>query len=109
MICNDLYVAAINSRNLGQIRAVYTGLTDRQAADWRENRFAKEIKRLTATATRPQIEETAEGVKAVFMLDLTLVPDGAAALTYRIRCDAVLRSVGGEWKIHSLVERGEEP
>jgi len=104
----DAYVAAINSRNLGQVRAIYVGMTDKQASDWRENRFAKEIKKLTATATRPQIEGTADGARAAFVLDLTLVPDGSAPLTYRIRCDAVLRAEGGGWKIHSLTERGEE-
>ena len=104
----DAYVAAINSRNLAQVRAVYTGMTDRQASDWRENRFAKEIKRLTATATRPQIEETADGARAAFTIDLTLVPDGAAPVSYRIRCDALLKAEGGEWKIHSLLERGED-
>ncbi len=104
----DAYVAAINSRNLGQIRRVYIGMTDKQATDWRENRLAREIKQLTATATRPRIEATSDGAKAVFVLDLTLVPDGAAPLTYRIHCDAVLRAEGGEWKIHSLSERGEE-
>ena len=63
---------------------------------------------LSWSSARPQIEETADGAKAVFVIDLPLVPDRAAPLTYRIHCDAVLRSEGGEWKIHSLSERGEQ-
>ncbi len=103
----DAYVGAINGRNLGQIRGIYPGITAEQAGAWQE-RFLKEIKQLTATATRPQIVATAGGATATFTLDLTLVPDHAEPLKYRIRCDAVLRAEAGSWKITSLIERGEE-
>ena len=103
----DVYIAAINSRSLGQIRAVYPGLTTEQAEAWQE-RFLKEIKQLKATATRPRIAATTNGATAAFVIDLTLVPDHSAPLQFRIRCDAVLRAEAGSWKISSLSERGEE-
>ena len=104
----DGYVAAINGRSLERIRAAYPGLTPAQATEWRDRFDDREIQKLTATASRARVEETADGARATFVLDLTLVPKGAAPLTYRIRCDAVLGVEGNGWKIRSLSEQGTE-
>jgi type IV secretory pathway VirB10-like protein len=99
------YVRAINARNLGQLRAIYPGLTPQQESDWRD-RFGPDVKRLTASAAVRSTEESGDGATAIFELSLQLEPAGSAPLHFKIRCEAVLRNEGGTWRIASLTERG---
>lgn len=90
---------------MGRLKAIFPGLSGEQESAWRD-RFGKDVKKLNATGSVRRVEESADQAEVAFVLELVLEPDGGDPLNYRIRSDAVLKNVGGAWKIVSLVERG---
>jgi hypothetical protein len=81
-------------------------MTAEQAQDW-SDRFGKDVKQISAAAALRSFEETSEGVDAVFDLTMTLTPDRAPPMDFRIVASASLVNQGGGWKISRLVERGQ--
>ncbi|MEO8453511.1 MAG: serine/threonine-protein kinase [Gemmatimonadota bacterium] len=101
------YVAAINARNIGQVKAIYPGITVTQEQQWKD-RFAKDVKKLSASLAIRSVVENEDGTEAAatFEIPLTMEPEGASPISVKIRCDAVLKSEAGRWHIVSLAERG---
>lgn len=99
------YVAAINGRNLEQLRSLYPALPPDREAAWRDI-FRPDVRELTASLDVRRIEERGDLADASFVVSLSFRPERGAPLSYTIVSDATLRYESGAWKIVSMQERG---
>lgn len=100
------YAAAINARNMNQLKTIFPALPGAQEARWRDL-FSNEIEELSATTTVRNIDERGDAAEASFLLTLVFKPRRDQPQTARIGSVASLRFQNGAWVIVALQTSAE--
>ena len=99
------YAAAVNARDIKQLRRLYPSMTTDRERQWRDL-FRDEVKGLTATTT---VVSVAPGSppEVDFKLKLGFRPEGGTPQSFQVHNRASLRRGSIGWQFDHLDERGE--
>jgi hypothetical protein len=97
------YAAAIESRDMGKLKAAYPLLSDKQESDWRKIFETSEA--IHATVTVSAVSETPTSIEAPFSMALRIVrSDSHLAYTSRVPSVAKFRKDNGAWLLAEIAD-----